>query len=232
MANSSPHPASVGVFLAENDLTARLSLTHFFSVVFGCETRAVSDLCEAARLLPSVSAPDMVVLGLRKPDGPAFEVIRAAIALDPKPFVLALMDEAGSDAAVSLFEAGADEVVHQPFSLKELAYRLRSRLGKLFTLDAGRIGTLELAADIVDRAELTDIEAQVVRVLMGHEGQIVSRDALSLAIDRAPWTYGDRKFDVHVARIRKKLETAYGNALTVQTIRAAGYQLTLTHPTA
>lgn len=62
---------------------------------------------------------------------------------------------------------------------------------------------------------------------MEQGGQIVTRDTLSLAIDNKPWSYGNRKFDVHVARIRKKLDSAYGGDLKLRTVRSAGYQLTV-----
>ena len=131
---------------------------------------------------------------------------------------------------LEIFGAGADEVLNLPLSLKELAYRLRSRAGEIgeaFRFHKGQLHNLEVAAEMVRKANLTDVEAQVLRVLMDNEGEIVSRDDLSLAIDKSRWDYGNRKFDVHVARIRKKLNQNYGSDLKVETIRAAGYQLKL-----
>ena len=146
------------------------------------------------------------------------------------PFVLCGKSDTDETPNEVLFEAGAHEVLTLPFSLKELAYRLRTRsndIGLSFDFEPEQARTLDIAADIIRRAELTDIEAQVILVLMEQGGQIVTRDTLSLAIDNKPWNYGNRKFDVHVARIRKKLDSAYGGDLTLRTVRSAGYQLTV-----
>jgi two-component system, OmpR family, response regulator len=61
--------------------------------------------------------------------------------------------------------------------------------------------------------------------LFSHDGQIVTRDDLSYAVDARPWRYGDRKFDVHVAKIRKKLLDSFGSQMSVSTVRSSGYCL-------
>jgi DNA-binding response OmpR family regulator len=80
-------------------------------------------------------------------------------------------------------------------------------------------------AYVADFANLTTAEAQILRILMAKDGRIVTRDELSLALDARPWRHGDRKFDVHMAKIRKKLLATFGSNLTVSTIRSRGYRL-------
>ncbi|KKN39508.1 hypothetical protein LCGC14_0742560 [marine sediment metagenome] len=64
-----------------------------------------------------------------------------------------------------------------------------------------------------------------MRVLYAQDGKIVSRDEMSLAVDARPWRYGDRKFDVHVAKLRKKLSKSFGDGISVSTVRSSGYRL-------
>lgn len=80
-------------------------------------------------------------------------------------------------------------------------------------------------AHIAAQAGLTMAEAQVLRVLIRRDAQIVTRDDLSHAVDGRAWRYGDRKFDVHVAKIRRKLHDTFGPQVTVATIRSSGYRL-------
>ncbi|WP_370399474.1 winged helix-turn-helix domain-containing protein [Sulfitobacter sp. JB4-11] len=140
--------------------------------------------------------------------------------------VIAVLKDLPSLGA-QMYEAGAADVVHWPTDLKEIALRLRHHLCHMWDSSS----TIDLSTDweaesfVADIADLTTAEAQIVRILMANDGRIVTRDDLSLALDARPWRHGDRKFDVHMASIRKKLLAAFGSNLTVSTIRSRGYRL-------
>ncbi len=89
-----------------------------------------------------------------------------------------------------------------------------------------------LKSPLIARAQLTPVESEIMRILLTHMGQIVTRNQLSQWLDRAEWLYGDRKFDVHITRIRKKLRAAYGERFIVHTIRAKGYLVEITEDVA
>lgn len=217
--------------IVEADMAMRIALDHLFSVILHRRTHAVATSDAACALLDQGRRPRVLVAGGDDAPGGTLALIRAAAALDPAPFIFFLDWQARPEAGVEAFLAGADDVVRAPVPLKEFALRLRARIG---AEDSGLLGCRvdlradwDAEADIVCRAGLTEAEAQVVNVLLANSGEIVTRDALSRAIDRRPWAYGDRKFDVHVAKIRKKLTAAFGQRVSVRTVRSSGYVLTL-----
>lgn len=217
--------------VADADVGMRMSLTHLFSVIFRRPVRSTADCADAACLLGAGLRPRVLVVGRAETAGGDIALIRAAAALPDRPFIIALDRQATPEDGVEAFLAGADDVVRPPFPLKEFALRLRARLGPAAIGPDGGVPDMQTdwdaEADIACRAGLTSAEAQVVHVLISQSGQIVTRDALSQAIDRRPWAYGDRKFDVHVAKIRKKLTAAFGPRISVRTVRSSGYRLTL-----
>lgn len=228
MGDQSPGQGTV-VVLYDDD-SSKLYLHYFFHLVFGYRTRFVACALQSSEIDTNKTPPDLIVVNPNKFDAETLSTVKRLANWDSGPFVLCLKSEDDETLNETLFEAGAQEVLTLPLSLKELAYRLRTRanqIGLSFDFEPEQARTMDVAADIIRRAELTDIEAQVMLVLMEQGGQIVTRDTLSLAIDNKPWNYGNRKFDVHVARIRKKLDSAYGGDLTLRTVRSAGYQLTV-----
>lgn len=217
--------------IAEADMAMRIALDHLFAVILRRQVRAVASCTEAGDLLEQGLRPRVLIAGRGEDPAAGLALIRRGAGLRPAPFIFALDWREQPEAGVQAFLAGADDVVRAPVPLKEFALRLQARLGAadsgLAHSNADLRTDWEAEADIVYRAGLTEAEAQVVNVLLAHSGEIVSRDAMSHAIDRRPWTYGDRKFDVHVAKIRKKLTAAFGGRVSVRTVRASGYVLTL-----
>ncbi|GHG85532.1 winged helix-turn-helix domain-containing protein [Pseudodonghicola xiamenensis] len=215
--------------VAEADMACRMGLQHLFSVILELPVRAFAD-CESvmAQLRDGVR-PRVVVVGVPRPATGALTLIREAKMRGA--CVMALDWQRGTEDAVQAFLAGADDVARAPVRLKELALRMQARLGaELSGLQSCRLdfsADWEAEADIALRAGLTEAEARVVRVLIGRDGHIVTRDELSQAIDRRPWDYGDRKFDVHVAKIRKKLHRVFGSQISVRTVRSSGYLMTV-----
>lgn len=218
------------VLLVSDKSEVTLALKYFFTVVFRQSAYVANNFAEAETALSLRDPPRLVVLAACLLDSTYRSVFATIRATSPRPYSLVFVEDASSDQALQLFEVGADEVLRLPISLKELAYRLRSRsdaIGLSYQFDSEQAKRLEIASDIVQRAELTKLEAQVMHVLMMRHGEIVSRDDLSRAIDNTSWSYGDRKFDVHVGHIRRKLQLAFRGELTVRTVHSAGYKLTL-----
>ena len=169
---------------------------------------------------------DAIFVHLSEDSEAALEGIRSLATAPDRPVIIALRDQQ-TDAGANAFLAGADDVVEWPSPMRELAARVSIRLGHTLngTMFSSPDVKWETEAYIAERAKLTAAEAQVMRVLCSHPGEIVTRDDLSYAVDARPWEYGDRKFDVHVAKIRKKLSTAFGSKMSVSTVRSEGYRL-------
>ena len=211
----------------DRDNARRLSLRHMFTVICGLSCEVFTDLASFQRHASSDHLPQVILIGEIPNRAEALKEIRSMSACFVAVIELA-RDELSVEAA---FLHGADDVFRSPFTLREVALRLRARIGMLKSsenddlfLESENWGD---EAYISERAGLTESETQIVHVLLQHSGKIVSRDALSLAIDGRAWDYGDRKFDVHVAKIRKKLMSTFGDHISVQTVRSAGYILTI-----
>ena len=209
-----------------------LTLTYFLTVVLHHSAMVVEEEDLADWLQSKETRPKLVIYHTLSGDV-SYRATLARLRHAPsRPFLLALTNDPRGDVAVDLFEAGADEVLGFPIPLKELAYRLKSHskaIGLRFEFGALQSRKMEVAEKILKRIALTKLEAQVMQVLLANQGEIVTREDLSRAIDKTSWTYGDRKFDVHIGRIRKKLETVLPGELSVRTVHSAGYSLKLLH---
>lgn len=208
--------------------TSKFAVQYFLSVFFGFNTRFVSSSTAARKLLNGESIPKLLVLSLERATDRWCSIVASIASLRPKPFILVLTSDPHPDVVVKVFEANVDEVIRLPVSLAELACRLRARaaeIGLCFEFQLEQLRTLDVTADIIQRAKLTDIEAKLIGVLLKNEGRTVSRECLSQEIDKTAWNYGNRKFDVHMSHIRKKLDNAFDGLIAVRTVRASGYAL-------
>lgn len=183
------------------------------------------------------AAPKLVVTsGFAEEDGAGLRLIRLIRERGLETFVLYLDRNGHPDEAGDAFAAGADDVIRLPFTMREFGLRLRKRDGRGTRLALTARGASQpvplvmldgenrlMAAGTSAHASLTRAEAEVMTVLIRRGGALVTRDELSQAIDNCEWSYGDRKFDVHVTNIRKKLKRAFGGRYVVRTIRAEGY---------
>lgn len=122
-------------------------------------------------------------------------------------------------SAAEALAAGADDVVRAPIVPREFAARLALRMRQ-----AGMPGAeAALLPALFTQANLTPIESSIMHILLINKGQIVTRSRMAQLLDQSEWDYGDRKFDVHVTRIRKKLKAAFGDTYVVRTVRSQGY---------
>lgn len=170
---------------------------------------------------------DLVLLDLGLPDDDGLRVLEELRLLKPKlPFVaLTARDDLGSK--VGSLEAGLDDYVTKPFSLDELAARIRARLRwRDETATVLKLGTLtvDLAAH---RALVGDKEVHVsarelslLAAFMSHPGQVLSRGQLLQLVWDLDFDPGSNVVDVHVAALRRKI-----GAEMIETVRGAGYRL-------
>lgn len=212
--------------IVDTDPGTALSLRHLFRVICGLSAEVYTSVDAAMPDVLADEAPTIIIVGRVNGRKAFLETLRAA---SRETFVIAIDRQEQANEAEDAFLAGAHDVVRYPISLRAFALRLRARVGMLDTPEGAEIlastSSWNSGAYIASQAELTSAEAQIAHILISQNGEVVSRDVLSYAIDQRPWDYGDRKFDVHVAKIRKKLTAVFGEHVSVKTVRAEGYVL-------
>ena len=179
--------------------------------------------------------PDLVLLDVMLPDGSGFDALRELRSKGSTPVIMltARSDEADRVAGLEL---GADDYVIKPFSARELVARIRAVLRRASAAadpagrDAVRIGALELdpAARIVtlDREplELTRKEFDLLALLMGHAGSVVTRERIMDEVWDENWFGSTKTLDVHIAWLRKKLGDDPAAPRYIHTVRGVGFR--------
>jgi DNA-binding response OmpR family regulator len=180
-------------------------------------------------------AVDVVLLDLMLPDVDGLEVCRKVRQTSDVPLIIVTARSDSHDVVAGL-EAGADDYVVKPFVAKVLAARVRALLRR-----AGTSGEAESSAITIGSLEIRPAEALVLRdgeavaltrtefqllVELAHRlGEVVSRADLLQRV----WGYdylGDgRLVDVHVRRLRGKVERDPSNPRHLLTVRGLGYKL-------
>jgi two-component system, OmpR family, response regulator RegX3 len=180
-----------------------------------------------------VKEPDIVLLDLMLPGMPGMDVCRHIRATSDVPIIMVTAKDSEADV-VSGLELGADDYVTKPFSMRELIARVRANVRRPLpgkqeeVLSAGpltldphrhevRVGSKEVS--------LRPKEFALLEVLLLERGRLVTRDALLEAV-WGPGFYGDPKtLDVHIRRLRAKIEKDPHRPRLILTVRGFGYKL-------
>lgn len=190
---------------------------------------------DAALSLVYEEMPDLVLLDLMLPKMDGWEICRR-VKSDPETRhipIMMLTARSSPEDAVQGLDLGADDYMRKPFPLDELIARVRALLRRNtqtsgravfeegdLTIDGG-----EKEARLRGTAlELSPTEFSLLEALALRMGHVVSRDELLRKIWGA--SGGDtRTVDVHLSRLRKKLDDGGAPALCAQTLRGRGYRL-------
>jgi two-component system response regulator RegX3 len=179
---------------------------------------------------------DLVLLDLMIPEVSGIDVCRTIRTTSAVPIIMLTAKDSEIDKVVGL-ELGADDYVTKPYSSRELVARIKAvlRRGSLDS-DATESTSVHSIAGIkmdIERHQVTVNDAainlplkefELLEFLMRNAGRVLTRGQL---IDRV-WGgdyYGDTKtLDVHIKRLRSKIEVDPANPLLIQTIRGLGYK--------
>ena len=178
--------------------------------------------------------PDLVVLDLMLPGMDGLEVCKEIQRKEWTPVLMltARTDEADKVAGLAV---GADDYLTKPFSLRELAARVKAILRRMERIREARTDDrIEREGLVIDPArrhvtvdgdeiQLTPLEFEILLTLARDQGVVMNRDQL---MDRV-WGYrdyaGGRVVDSHVARIRKKLGEGGEDPRFIRTVHGVGY---------
>ncbi|GAA0805668.1 DNA-binding response regulator [Spirilliplanes yamanashiensis] len=218
--------------MIEDDDRIRLSLVLALEDE-GYAARGAATAEEGLALQRSEPA-DTVLVDLMLPGIDGFECIRQLRRDDDVPIVVVSARDDTHDVVAAL-EAGADDYVVKPVAIKELSARLRAlkRRARAVTADPVptlTFGDLEIspeAGEVRKRGAavaVTRTEFQLLCELAEHAGRVLSRQQLLQRV----WQYdgGDERLvDVHVGRLRQKIEDDSGSPRHLVTVRGLGYKL-------
>jgi len=177
---------------------------------------------------------DVVLIDLMLPGMDGFECCRQLRRTSAVPVIMVTARTDTHDVVAGL-EAGADDYVTKPFVAKELAARIRALLRRARSVDEPSVltfGDVEVRPDegtvqrAGDEVHCTRTEFRLLCELAANPGKVLSREQL---LDRV-WGYdyfGDgRLVDVHIRRLRTKIEPDPANPRHILTVRGMGYKLT------
>jgi two-component system response regulator RegX3 len=202
----------------------------------GFSVEVARDGAEALRTWEGVN-PDVILLDVMLPKVSGTDVCREIRKHSMVPIIRVSANGTELDTVVGL-EVGADDYVVKPYRMRELTARIRAALRRTLPADSGSItsdsavvvGDVSIDPErhvVVIRGDQTKLplkEFELLYVLMANAGRVMTREQL---IDRV-WGsdyYGDTKtLDVHIKRLRSKVEPDPAAPRSIVTIRGLGYK--------
>lgn len=180
-------------------------------------------------------SPSLVILDLMLPEVSGLDVCRSIRAGSDVPIIMVTAKDSEADKVAGL-ELGADDYVTKPFSVRELVSRVRALLRRTRmqadALPEDVVSGGPVQMDVVRHEVLVSGEAvafppkefELLEVFLRRKGRLLTRDFLIELVWGVDY-FGDTKtLDVHVKRLRKKIETDPHHPVHVLTVRGLGYK--------
>ncbi len=221
------------IFTIEDDPAIRRGIVDALRFA-GYETLEAGD-GQAGMELALHAQFDLLLLDLVLPGCDGLEVLEQVRLRRPTLPVIILTARGEEADRIRGLRDGADDYVVKPFSVKELLARVEAvlRRSPQRPNDVGEIeipgGSIDLARcevrfDDGRRTELSEREVELVRYLAGNPGRAIARDELLANVWRiSPKGLSTRTIDMHVARLREKLEQDLNQPVVILTVRGKGY---------
>lgn len=186
----------------------------------------------------SQANPHLILLDIRLPDISGFDVCRRLRQQGLRmPIIMLTARQEEVDKVLGL-EIGADDYVTKPFGLRELLSRIRAQLRRSYGELAGADSKLLYAGDLVidcsrgqvargdDSISLTPLEFRLLCFLAQHPGQALTRAQILDAVwGYAPDAESERIVNVHIHRLRDKVELDPSHPSLILTVPGIGYRL-------
>lgn len=182
--------------------------------------------------------PDLMILDIMLPGKSGYEICEEVRASKfTFPIIMLTAKEQEIDKVKGL-ELGADDYLTKPFGVKELLARIQARLRRAGTYsNSGEVDLLQLGSVKVDllesvvthpdgkEIELTSREVELIRYLLKSANEPVSRDELLEKVWRYEFSTNTRTVDVHVSKLRAKIEVHPDDPRYLITLHGVGYML-------
>ena len=177
---------------------------------------------------------DIILLDLGLPGRDGLAILSTLRQRGLRTPVLVLTARDSLQDRVQGLDSGADDYLVKPFAFAELLARLRALLRRGRVSEAPQLNVGDLHVDLITRkvsragaaVELTVREFELIEYLMRHQGQVVSRETLARDVwkETARTTQLDNVIDVHIARLRRKIDLEHPLKL-IHTVRGVGFML-------
>jgi DNA-binding response OmpR family regulator len=185
-----------------------------------------------------LQSPHLIILDVRLPDGSGFDFCRQMRQMGARqPIIMLTAQQAELDKVLGL-EMGADDYLTKPFSLRELISRVRAQLRRAYGDYASAENTALIVRDVLlsqDTAQatrngsplnLTPTEFRLLVYLARHRGQALSRAQIIEAVwGYAPDLESEKAVNVHIRRLREKIEPDPAQPSILLTVPGIGYRL-------
>jgi len=222
------------VLIVEDDDAMAVALKDGFAYE-GYEVRLAHDGAAGLKLA-TASAPDLIILDIMLPKLSGMDVCRRLRRSGSKVPVIMLTARGQEIDKVIGLRTGADDYVTKPFSFLELMARveavLRRATGYEGSLEIYRFGDVEIDFKKMEACKrgkeisLSHREFNLLRFLIDHRGEVLPRERILGAV----WGYENgaatRTVDMHVAKLRKKIEDRPSEPVHIVTVHRVGYKFT------
>ena len=204
----------------------------------GFAVQVARDGAEALELFDAVQ-PDLVLLDVMLPRISGVDVCRQLRTRSSVPIIMVTAKASEIDTVVGL-EVGADDYVAKPFRLRELVARIRANLrrghGGEGASTAEELGEAIEVGDVLLDAERHEVvirgehvslplkEFELLELLLENAGRVLPRDTLISRVWGADYVGDTKTLDVHVKRLRSKVEDDPASPRRIVTIRGLGYK--------
>lgn len=221
------------ILVAEDDRTLAETLAYNLKAE-GFEPSIARTGFDAITLARS-QQPDLLLLDIMLPEIDGFEVCRTVRATSPVPIIMLTARDDEVDRVLGL-ELGADDYVVKPFSLRELLARIRAALRRVELSSQVDSSAEPLESDTLQirpnsravyqdgrQIHLLPREFDLLLYLMRNRGLVLTRDQLLEAVWGHEYMGDARTVDVHVRRLRMKIEDDASDPLRIRTVYGVGY---------
>jgi two-component system response regulator RegX3 len=220
------------ILVVEDEESFRDAL-HYMLTREGFDVIIAPNGAEGIRLFDAKN-PDLVLLDLMLPEVSGTDVCKYIRSKSSTPIIMLTAKDTEIDKVVGL-ELGADDYVTKPFSTRELLARIRAVMRRGGDVEIDSIGAIEggpIRMD-VERHTLTVNgesvpmplkEFELLEFLMRNSGRVLTRGQLMDRVWGSNYVGDGKTLDVHIKRIRSKIEPDPANPVYLSTIRGLGYR--------
>lgn len=229
------HADRVGPVLIVEDDRNTAALIKTYLEKEGFQTVVVFDGEEALEMIKTTN-PGFVILDIMLPKMDGWEVCRKLRSFSDVPVLMLTAREEEIDRVLGL-SLGADDYVVKPFSPRELLERVKAILRRARPVPSSKVELLSMGGLVLDPEKLkvtlrgktislTSHEYKLLYALMRSPGRVFSRSELLDHFYQHGEVVVDRVIDVHIGKLRQKIEKDPSSPQYIQTVRGFGYRFT------